>query len=302
MIETAYSLRLGDGSCWLIIATPGTTSWVEKFARIMRLKTHEGDRHTNRSRIFFFSNNSGKEVNLEPIHLIGSIAEEELPKRGWEAHDLQFLRFWAHREVPDILCELGNEVNQDLDIIRMWTSLYIIFLRVQDLGGLPIHAALIERDGRGVLLAGPGGSGKSTSCSRLPHFWHALSEDQALIVRDDIKSYLAHPCPTWSDYFCQRPQRRWHVERLVPLGAIFFLEQAESDEVIPISQEQAAVFINYSSTEVRRTISWDLSDEAERELRVEIFENSCQLARAIPAYIFRISLSGRFWELMEKVL
>ncbi len=303
MSKTVYSLKLGDGCNWLITATPSTRSWVEKFATIMKLKADEQDRDSNWPRLLFFLKNSGKDGHLQPINLMGSKIKEELPRCGWKAHDLGVVRFWSHRSVPDIICEIGNEGNHELDVVRMWTSLFFIYLRVQDSGGLPLHAALIERKGRGVLLAGPGGSGKTTACSRLPRSWSALSEDQTVIVNDDRKTYLAHPFPTWSDYLLGRSERKWNVEHSVPLTAIFYVEKAGSDEVIPIGQEQAAVFINSSSTEVHRTIWSNLgSHEEERKVRRKIFENSCELARAIPAYMARISLTGRFWEEMEKVL
>ena len=93
------------------------------------------------------------------------------------------------------------------------------------------------------------------------------------------------------------------MEYCVPLVAIFYVEKASSDEVVAIGQEQAAVFINRSSTEVHRTIWLNLgSNGEERRVKTKIFENSCEIARIIPAYAARISLTGRFWEEMEKVL
>ncbi len=302
MTKIAFTLKLGDGSGWQIIASPGTRPWAKKFATIMKLKADEQDRYNKWPRMFFILRHSGEDGLAEPINLIGSKIGEGLPRSGWKAHDLRSLRFWYHLAVPDIICEIGNDGNHELDIIRMWTSLYIIYLRVQDSGGLPLHAALVERDGKGVLLAGPGGSGKSTLCRRLPRPWRALSDDQSLIVRDSQKRYLAHPIPTWSDYLLRRSEERWNVEYCVPLTAIFFVERARCDEVAPIGQGKVAVFVNHSSTDVCRPIWWDLDVEKKRAVRKKIFDNSCQIARAIPAYMLRISPTGRFWEVMQEVL
>jgi len=204
--------------------------------------------------------------------------------------------------VQDVICEIENERNPELDIVRMWTSLYIIYLQVQESGGLPLHAALVERDGKGILLVGPGGSGKSTLCRRLPRPWCALSDDQALIVRDARKRYLAHPIPTWSDYLWQRSERRCNVEHHVLLAAIFFIKQAGCDKVIPIGEGEAAAFINYSSTEVSRPIWCDLDVEEKWTVKMKIFGNACKLARAVPAYILHAGLNSQFWDEMEKVL
>ncbi len=302
MESSAFLLKLGDGSRWHLLADPGTSSWIQKFAMIMQLKTDDQDGHSKYPRMFFTLRYSGKGEPGELINLMSSKIEENLPRSGWKAHDLRSLRFWSHRAVPDIICEIENESNDELDIIRMWTLLSIIYLRLQDSGGLPLHAALVGREGRGVLLAGSGGTGKSTLCRLLPRPWCALSDDQALVVRDDRKRYLAHPIPTWSDYLWRRSQRRWDVEHYVPLAAIFFIEQARSDEVVPIGQGQAAVSINHSSTDVCRPIWWNLDAEEKSTIKKKIFDNACQLARAIPAYILRISLTGRFWKEIERVL
>ena len=236
------------------------------------------------------------------MNLIDLEIEEYLPRSGWKAHNFPSLRFWHHRKVSDIICEIGNEANHELDIIRMWTSLYSIYLQLKDTGGLPLHGALVERDGRGVLLAGPGGSGKYTMCCRLPHPWSILSDDQALVVFDDRRGYLAHPIPTWSSYLAKRGLLTCNVKHYVSLAAIFFVEKARSDQLIAMGQGHAAVFINHSSTDVCRPI-WTMAGVQEKvALKKRIFHNSCELAKTIPAHILRTSLEGRFWEGIERVI
>jgi len=58
---------------------------------------------------------------------------------------------------------------------------------------LIIHAAVVERGGRGLILPGPPGSGKSTLCATLIHSgWRLLSDELALI---DLTSGLLAPIP-----------------------------------------------------------------------------------------------------------
>ncbi len=110
----------------------------------------------------------------------------------------------------------------------MWSSLAPIYLREQLFGGMPFHAGLVERDYMGFLISAPSGTGKSTSCRRIPPPWKPLCDDEVFIVKDSKGTYKVHPFPTWSEFFNGR--KRHHLERFkraVPLSAIFFLEQSK---------------------------------------------------------------------------
>jgi SynChlorMet cassette protein ScmC len=148
----------------------------------------------------------------------------------------------------------------------------------------------------------PGNTGKSTCCRQLPHSWRALCDDEALIVRDDNRKYFVHPFPTWSDCLYQRSEKTWNVQQHVPLSVIFFLEKAETNEVIPIGQGQAAIFINQSATQVCQRSWINLDQQEESALREELFDNACELAKEIRVYKLRVSMNGRFWEKIEEVL
>ena len=60
-------------------------------------------------------------------------------------------------------------------------------------GLLQLHAATLERDGMGLMLAGESGSGKSTlSVGLLTHGWRYLCDEFAMI---DANTLMAHPYP-----------------------------------------------------------------------------------------------------------
>jgi SynChlorMet cassette protein ScmC len=203
--------------------------------------------------------------------------------------------------MPDILCDIGSEGNRGIEFTKMRQATFPIFQRVHDNGGLPLHAALLEKDGRGVLLGGSGGMGKSTCCSRIPPHWHALCDDETLIVQHSQRKYRAHPFPTWSYYIGGGFERTWKVERSIPLSRIFFLEQSETDEVVPIGQGQAAIMIYQLANQVWQRFWGDPSKDQRRAHNRRLFNNASELAKNVPSYILRASLSGRFWEEMEKV-
>ena len=121
-------------------------------------------------------------------------------------------------------------------------------------------------------------------------------------MRNDQNRYLAQPFPTWSDYLLRRSEPTWNVQRHVPLSAIFFLEQAEDNEVLPVGEGQTAIFVNQCATDICGP-GWAYLDREEvRTLRKKLFDNACQLAKSIPVFTLRVSRDGRFWEEMEKVL
>lgn len=58
---------------------------------------------------------------------------------------------------------------------------------------LTVHAAVLERDGRALIMPAPPGSGKSTLCAALLlNGWRLLSDEMALL---DTDTGLVHPAP-----------------------------------------------------------------------------------------------------------
>jgi SynChlorMet cassette protein ScmC len=293
-----YSLRLGSGDGWFLSGSAEVVPWVEKFARIMELEQCRQDGYP---RITFTPmlqrTKKGEHRNAPLPSILKNVTES-----GWFCYDNNTVRVWYHEHIPDVLCEIRNLDIYEIEIINMWNSLQPIYQDAQNNGGLPLHAALADLNGKGVLLAAPGNTGKSTCCRRLPGYWMPLCDDETLIVRDTRNNYHAHPFPSWSDYLWDRQKNTWNVQHSVPLSAIFFLEQSETDEVIPVHMAQATVLINESANQVCQKFCRRLDGEEKRQLLEQVFNNACEMAKTIPTYILRVSLSGRFWEEIEKVL
>jgi len=184
----------------------------------------------------------------------------------------------------------------------MWNALYPIYRESIDQGGLPFHAGLVELDGRGIILAGPGDTGKSTCCSRLPDYWNPLCDDEVLVVLDNEGNFRAHPFPTWSDYLWGESEKTCNVQRSVPVSGVFFIEQSQIDEALPLGQGKSAVYMNESATQVCRRFWRGADNEYKRTFRKNMFNNACKMAKKIPAFRLRVSLHGRFWEEIERVL
>lgn len=283
--EDRYFLQLADGQRWEIVAARGVKSWVSRLASIMQLDACAPNGHPK----LIFKRRRGRMAEAP-----------ELPPTGWKPHDLTSLHLWYHPDVPDVVCELGSEGDHELEILRMWLALSPVYTRTLEMGGLPLHAALVTHGDKGVLLAAAGGVGKSTCCRRIPHPWKAVCDDTALIVRNAQGEYRAHPFPTWSNYLWKRSEATWDAQAHVAVSAICFLEQDTTDEVIPVGQGQASVLITESATQICQTGWRNLSFDERRAFKETLFENACALARKIPAFRLRVSEHGRFWEKIEQ--
>jgi SynChlorMet cassette protein ScmC len=275
-----YSLHLSDGNSWWITSDDENLWILEKFADIMQLKESQ----SNGLPYFIFANSKSESEN------------------GWESFNLNAFRIWYRNNDPDIVCEVRENLNDTLLYLDMWNSLKVIYLRSFRMNGLPFHAGLAEYKGRGILLSADTGKGKSTCCRRLPEHWKPLCDDEALVVLDKQRGYVAHPFPTWSEYLMKQSENKWNVQYSVPLSAIFFLEKSKKDEAIPIPVNQSSIFITNSAVHAMYMFCSSLAYDEELKLIRDIFNSAYELATAIPVFRLHVSRDGRFWEEIEKVL
>jgi SynChlorMet cassette protein ScmC len=224
-----------------------------------------------------------------------------LPAAGWKPRNFKSLLIWTNRNGEDAVCELGEAGNHEMEITMMWQSLTPVYGRTLEKGGLPLHAALVERNGAGVLLAAGGGTGKSTCCRRIPPPWKALGDDLALAVEDPDGAYRVHPFPTWSDHLWRRAETTWEVERHLPLAAVVFLEQGAADRIVPVGKGEAAAGILESALQVCQSFWRSFSVDDRRSLKEKAFHNACGMAGSVPAFRLSATLDGCFWEELEKV-
>jgi SynChlorMet cassette protein ScmC len=300
MTETTcveYCLELANGQGWSFIADKNADSWVKKLASVMELELGAGS--TNRRNIRIRCNAD------DDIHAPGREDYDKWPDppgNGWNSRDMQSIRLWTNGNSDTIICDLARVNSMVERFVQMLRMLDPVYDWNMDAGGLALHSALVERDGKGAFLAAQGNTGKSTCCRRIPDPWHALCDDCTLIVKSNGGTYRAHPFPTWSDYLMDRRKRTWDVQASVPVSALFFISQSPHDGVVPISKGEAAMSI-YGSALQMMSLSIGLTTPNDRYiLKKKLLDNACEIARAVPAYQLKVSLGGKFWEEMEKAM
>jgi SynChlorMet cassette protein ScmC len=220
----------------------------------------------------------------------------------------------AHTTVTDGFVPLASKndgiVVVCLDPSDRWGGPYFNLVRLslilarqaQARGGVLIHGALVERDGMGVILAAPGGTGKTTASNRFPVPWRSLSDDATLVVRDRQGGYWAHPWPTWSRFQEGGRGGTWDVQTAVPLKGIFVLVRAVENRAERVGPGHAVSLLVECVGQVSTSMAPGLCKEELHALHLERFDNLCALARVIPVHMLRISLTGAFWQEIDQVL
>jgi SynChlorMet cassette protein ScmC len=292
-----YCLYLSNGNKWWITGDGNSIEYVDKFASIMRLKECLSD---DLPKLVFSRVIDDQTIDVPKLN-------SSIVRTTWSFHEYKFIHVWSNNNFHDVVCEfIENKTSKEKveknKYLAMWASLKPVYLRSMRMGGLPFHAALVECAGRGILLAAKGGGGKTTCCRRLPDQWKILCDDENLVVLSKDEVYRVHPFPTWSDYIMRRAKSTWDVQYSVPFSGIFFIEQSENDEVIPLSVGQASVQMTRSVTQVLGKLWNNLPREEQKATMRDIFNNAFEMAKVVPAFRLRVSLDGRFWEEIEKVL
>jgi SynChlorMet cassette protein ScmC len=297
VIGNSRCIRLADGQAWQITAVDGAAFLAEKMARMMMLDDCGSD---ELARIVFFPG----EPDREKSHMIDLILDKEdqlAQPDDWVSRRMGYTRLWQNPGMRDSFYEVDRFGGETYDTYRILYSLYPVYTGAIGYGGLPVHASLIERDGSACLLLAKSGTGKSTCCRRIPPPWHALSDEEALIVATD-SGYHVHSFPTWSDFIERNLNPSWDVQRHLPLAGLFFLEQSERDEAIRVGGGEAAISLFDFSLQIYGRYFEEMAADSIRESRKRLFTNACGVTSVVPAFKLRVSLEGKFWEKMEAAM
>ncbi len=222
-----------------------------------------------------------------------------LEKEGWTAQAQAYLRIWSLPGRTDLIFELLNTPFDHVEITMMWHALQPVYEQVITSGGLPIHSALVEHEGTGYLLAGVGGSGKTTCCKRLPSGWRHAADDEALVVRMPNGGLVVHPMPTWNSERLKNGEGLWNINAGLPLGGIFFLEKSFQDEALLIGRGEAAARINGSAGQACRNRFHHHDLALRRKWLLRLFQNSCRISNDVCSFVLRVTRTGQFWTVIE---
>lgn len=296
---TSYLLHLCDSLSWRLEATAEVHEWLERFAEIFRLPKCDSDCPR---RILFFQDRWPPlpDYTIPDDALRGRV--DLAGREDWGYANLRGLTLRRGHDKRETALGLIGPRSLEMDFIRMWRTSQVIFVEAMELGGLPLHAGLVALDGKGVALVGPGSSGKSTCCRRIPEPWESLADDEVLALPGKHEKFNVHPFPTWSEYMTNGRGRGADVMREVSLEAALFLEPSSEDRLVPLGRGEVAVRLFRSAVESFLS-SWPEEIEPSHStLRRIMFENASILAKLTPGFILRVSLEGPFWDSLREIV
>jgi SynChlorMet cassette protein ScmC len=292
-------LELSNGLRWCVVSDETLSGHAARLAELLQLKRGwTGDC----ARLILISLD-GESRTCPPISwLRWNGLTRDVPDEGWRLRDRRRVRCWSHAAVPDIICEISETFVFNHDFIPGEPIIMALYDKAVESGCIPLHAGLCELEGKGVLLVGGSGSGKTTCCRRFPQPWRALCDDEVLVIPDAVQGYTGHPFPTWSQLVWGFSGKSWEVGKHTPVSAIFFLEHAETDSMVRLGQGNSAMRLFRSACEVMLRSRWDRDVLDMKTTRNQLFDNACRLARQVPAHVLHTSLHGHFWLEVEKLL
>jgi len=284
-----YCLRLNQENTWRISADDDRRALLDEMARVMELEPADA---SNFAVDLMFTGPEAVSSLLKSRHGDAELLYEDAHQKLW----------WLAAQSRAV-CELspGIEGNDVYQTLRM--AVQLIHHHNCLHGGLTLHGALVEFDGRGVVLAAKGGTGKSTCCRRLPGNWKAWCDDETLVVRKPAGGFVAHPFPTWSHFLDGHGDRTWSTETGIQLHAICFLQQSTLVGSQPLPGFEAAMWIYHSVFPIyTRRLGRRLGEKDKRAFNTRLFSNSCDLARTVPSHVLQVNLNGSFWDEIVEVL
>jgi SynChlorMet cassette protein ScmC len=293
-MQLSFTLPINRDIAWAFEASGAAENWLEGFAGAMGIAPGEGSADR---RIHF------EVMPRRPGDFFGPRLRQcakELSRDKWKLREFPDMIFFQHPALPEIICEIAGTAGRLALVHQMRRALLPVYIDALLKGGLPVHGALVEIDGSGVILAGRSGAGKSTASRRLPPPWRVLGDDLCLVMPDFSGGYRAHPLPTWSAFIegggmCQSCSP-------VPLRAVFFLGQSQVDQFLRMNKNAAAISMAGAAIEIFRSIDSEFPRSEEPDVKKALYINASSMALKIPAFRLRLSLTGRFWERIEEAL
>lgn len=223
---------------------------------------------------------------------LASVLERPFPPSGWRIAGNDLVGgLWRHAAHTEALWTCLGPSGATPVLALPWCFFVEDIAR---LSGALAHAALVECDGAGFLLAAEPGGGKTTAAARLPATWGLLADDAALLWPDGTGGFLASPLPTWGHVVLGNPVppalKQWRIETETRVCGVCLLKKADRLKISSVQPLEAAraMFVRF------------LEHPAMHEYRVpfagQVFRTACSAARTVPTWRLELDTASAFWD------
>jgi hypothetical protein len=162
----------------------------------------------------------------------------------------------------------------------------LLAILAKENGQIVLHSSAMARDGLAWLFVGPGGAGKTTIAVELNGGRTPLSVDRTLVAFDEDGTAIAHSTP-----FGDR-NRDLPGPGQAKIAGIFFIEQADVHEALPVGPFEAT----------RLIIAQTIAPTRTRETVQKVMDAVGRLVDGVPCHRLRFRKDDGFWPLIDEVL
>ena len=259
---------------------------------------------------------------LRLIRLRDSVGMDELPDdgmadcrivpRGRLAHDASIgVPHHAMRMALSGVEERGAEVSfsdaatppEELEIDR-WRGvrklLYIGFVpRMMKIELAMVHGALLEHEGKGLMLCGPSGIGKSTTALRMSERCRILADDCFVLEWTD-SGVTARPMPTWSSYLFNKERLAvCDARRSFPVSHLMILGR-EADRYTPLRPEMAMLGCANAFVDMVKWHTFRFPGQLTETLTSRALDAARRIAYELPCGALQLTLDCDIFRLLPE--
>lgn len=159
-------------------------------------------------------------------------------------------------------------------------------------GSLLFHGGLAVRNGRGLLVGGASGVGKSTLMRRFPVGWEVPADDAVLLSLAGGEVWC-QPLPTWSIWFAgSAPEREFEAWRQWKLADVCLLVRSGGPKLEPLASSPAIAALMECTQALIGDMIRRWPAQLRRRYHCNAFAFTERLQQACPAKLLSVPLEA----------